>query len=91
MEHAQSVRQESGLRMPECWQLTKMKPKAITTARISARKLKPARSLAGGLKMEMTTMEMPSAVTIPIMLELPKNRLAAEGLVRNWNSTNLDV
>ena len=63
--------------------MTKMKPKAITTASMSARKLKPARSLAGGLKMEMMTMEMPRAVNIPIILELPEKRLAADGLVRN--------
>ena len=60
-----------------------MKPRAIRTARMSAMKLKPARSLADGLKMEMMTMEMARAVTIPIMLELPEKRLAAEGLVRN--------
>ena len=72
-------------------QSTKITPIAMITAKMSAMKLKPARILAGGLKMEMTTMEMARAVIIPTMLELPEKRLAAEGLVRNWNSTNLEV
>ena len=63
----------------------------MMTASRSATKLKPARILAEGLNQEMTRMETASAETIPIVEELPEKRLAAAGLVRNWNSTNLEV
>ena len=68
-----------------------MKINARPTAmeRMSARKLNNARDLADGLNQVITTIEIPKATIIPIMLEDPEKRLAAEGDIRNWNSTNL--
>ena len=68
-----------------------MKEKPTNTARMSARKLNPASSRAEGLSQVINTIEISRAVIMPTMLELPENKLAAAGLVWNWNSTNLAV
>ena len=61
----------------------------MTTEQTSAKTLKAARARAEGLNQLMTTIEMARAEMAPSMVDDPENRLAAEGEVLNWTSTNL--
>ena len=61
----------------------KMKEKVTAIARISAKKLNRAKALADGLKQVMKIIDIVSATIVPIIVEEPENKLAAEGEIKN--------
>ena len=60
-----------------------MKENVSDIARISANTLNSAKALADGLNHVMTIMDIVSATILPIIVEEPENKLAAEGEVSN--------
>ena len=60
-----------------------MKENVTDIARISAKTLNSAKALADGLNHVMTIMDIVNATIVPIIVEEPENKLAAEGEVRN--------